>query len=678
LFKHFKISKNLNLLRAFSPDLIKGVIMKSLLPGLFFTLFICLSTVFAGNEIPDWLRQDAAIIPPTYEKNVPAVVLRNDQSVEYTSDGRLIVTTTYAVRILLREGRNLAVADALYLVSSGKVKEINAWLIPAAGAGKKYDKDYIVDQVTDMDDIYNEYRVKFIDASREADAGSVFGYQTVTEERPLFTQAIWEFQNRLPTINSHYTLMLPNGWKATNITFNHANIQPQINGNNYSWELHNLGGIPREQSSPSIRNLAPRIAVNYFAENGTTPNYKDWTEVSRWMTAMHDSQVIVDDAVANKARELTANAATEIEKIRAIGTFIQNLQYISVDIGIGNGNGYRPRPSNTVLNRGYGDCKDKANLMRSLLKAIKIEAYPIAIYSGDPTYAREEWASPRQFNHCIIAVKVSDATQAATILNHPKLGRLLIFDATDSYTPVGDLPEYLQGSFALIAAGDLGGLSKMPVTSPETNSLDRKIDVNLLPTGGINGVIHEKASGQVSTQFRGMFRVLKTVEYQQVMDGWLTYGATGAKATKVTSTDLNSEAKFNLDVEFTAANYAQLMQQNKLMVFKPVIVGRHEEVRFTEETRLHPILIDAETFTETVTFTLPQGFTVDETPEAVKLETPFGKYSTNYETKDGKLIFTRSFRLNQMVVSPENYKSVKDFYSKMSEVEKSSVVLIKK
>ncbi len=650
----------------------------SLSLSLFFTLFICLSNTFAGNEIPDWLRQDAAIVPPTYEKNVPGVVLRNDQSVEYTSDGRLIVTTTYAVRILLREGRNLAVADALYLVSSGKVKEINAWLIPAAGASKKYDKDYIIDQVTDMDDIYNEYRVKIIDASREADAGSVFGYQTVTEERPLFTQDIWTFQDRLPTINSRYTLSLPNGWKATNITFNHADIKPQINGNNYSWELHNMGGIPREQSSPSVRNLAPRIAVNYYAENGTTPAYKDWAEVSKWMTSLHDGQVILDDSVANKARELTANAATEIEKIRAIGTFVQNLQYISVDIGVGYGNGYRPRPSNVVLNRGYGDCKDKANLMRALLKAVKIDAYPIAIYSGDPTYTREEWASPYQFNHCIIAVKVSDATQAATILNHPKLGRLLIFDATDSYTPVGDLPEYLQGSFALIAAGDQGGLSKMPVTSPETNSLDRKIDVNLLSNGAINGVIHEKASGQVSTRFRGMFRVLKTAEYQQVMDSWLTYGATGAKAVKITSTDLNPEAKFNLDVEFAAANYAQLMQQNKLMVFKPVIVGRHEEVRFTEEIRLHPILIDAETFTETVTFTLPQGFTVDETPDAVKLETPFGKYSANYEAKDGKLIFTRSFRMNQMVVLPENYKSVKDFYSKMSEVEKSPVVLIKK
>jgi hypothetical protein len=652
--------------------------MKSLLISLFFTFLICVSNAFAGNEIPDWLRQDAAITTPTYEKDVPAVVLRNDQSSEYTSDGRIIVTTTYSIKILLREAKGYATAGADYLVGSGKIKEMNAWLIPVNGVGKKYDKDYIVDRVTDLDDVYNEHRVKIIDVSREADAGSVFGYQVISEERPIFTQDIWMFQGRLPTINSRYTLSVPKGWKASSTTFNHSEIQPQVSGNIYSWEMHNLSPIPPEQSSPSVRNLAPRIAVNYFAENGTTPAYKDWTEVSRWASSLHDSQVIIDDAVAAKARELTANATTEFDKIRAIGTFVQNLQYISIDIGVGYGNGYKPRPSNVVLNRGYGDCKDKANLMRALLKVLKIEAYPIAIYSGDPTYTREEWASPYQFNHCIIAIKVSDATQGATIINHPKLGRLLIFDATDSYTPVGDLPEYLQGSFALIAAGDQGGLSKMPITPPEANSLERKIEVNMLATGAINGVIREKTTGQMSTAFRSEFRSMKTTEFQQMIDGWLTYGATGAKATKITPTDLNAEAKFNLDVEFSAPSYGQLMQ-NRLLVFKPVIVGRREDVRFAAATRKHPILIDSNSFNETIIFTLPQGFIVDEMPDAVKLETPFGKYSTSYEvTKDGKLIFTRSYRLTQTIVSAENYKSVKDFYAKMSEVEQSPVVLLKK
>ena len=49
--------------------------------------------------------------------------------------------------------------------------------------------------------------------------------------------------------------------------------------------------------------------------------------------------------------------------------------------------------------------------MRAMLKAVKIDSYLVSIFPGDPDYVREEWPSPQQFNHCIIAVKVSDETK---------------------------------------------------------------------------------------------------------------------------------------------------------------------------------------------------------------------------------------------------------------------------
>src|SRR6185503_16953435 len=101
------------------------------------------------------------------------------------------------------------------------------------------------------------------------------------------------------------------------------------------------------------------------------------------------------------------------------------------------------------------------------------------IYSGEPSYVREEWPSPQQFNHCIIAVKITDDTQAATIVKHPRLGRLLIFDPTDPDTPLGNLPYDEQGSFALIVAGNDGILLRMPTTPPETNRLEREVEATL-------------------------------------------------------------------------------------------------------------------------------------------------------------------------------------------------------
>jgi hypothetical protein len=645
-----------------------------------FTILFTFSISLA-DDVPAWLYQDAGLKPPTYDKDVPAVALRDEQVVNFGNDGKIVVTTTYSMRIILREGKQMASAFAPYLATTGKIREIKAWLIKSNGTTKKYEKDSIVDRVSDADDVYNESRVKIIDGSREADEDSVFGYQIISEERPLFYQDIWAFQGRLPTLYSKYTLVLPSGWKASNVTFNHENLSPQVNGTSYSWELRNLAPIPPEAASPSVRNLAPRIAVNYFPENsaqtGSNQVFTSWQDVSRWATQLHDPQVIIDDSVALKTRELTANAETELDKIRAISRYVQNLQYISIDIGVGYGNGYKPRSSSLVLNRGYGDCKDKANLMRAMLKVLKIEAYPIAIFSGDPTYTREIWASPSQFNHCIIAIKISDATKVASVITDSKLGRLLIFDATDPYTAIGDFPDHEQGSMALIIAGDNGGLVKMPVTSPESNLLDRKIDATLTADGRISGLIKETAFGQTSAQFRREQRVMSADDYSKMIEGWLTNGATGAKAGKIDAKDSNSDSKFHLDVEFSAPRYGQLMQ-GRLLVFKPAIVGRRDSLRFTETTRKHPILFDSTAFSETVSFTLPIGFTVDEMPDALNMTTEFGKYSSSYAVKDNKLVFTRSYTLNQVSVLPDKYESVKDFYKKILNAEQSPVVLIKK
>jgi hypothetical protein len=653
--------------------------MKHLLLFLLLLNVLFVVPIFAGDDVPGWLSQAAAIKPPVYDKDVPAVVLRSEQQVNYSSDGKLVVTENYAIRILSKEGRALARAHAFYLVSSGKVREMTGWLIRSDGTSKKYEKNAILDLISDPDDVYNEGRVKMIDASDDADAGSVFGYQVVSEDKPLFYQDTWMFQERLPVLTSRYSLTLPAGWKASSITFNHASVQPQVSGSNYAWQLDNLSPIPPEPASPSVRNLAPRLVINYFPETagGPGPNFTDWKEVSRWVSNMHNPQVVIDDAVAGKARELTLNAKTEMERIQAIGTFVQNLQYISIDIGVGYGNGIRPRPSNVVLGRGYGDCKDKANLMRAMLKSLGIEAYPIAIYAGDSTYVKEEWASPGQFNHCIIAVKVSDSTQAATVIDHPKLGRLLIFDATDPFTPVGDLPEILQGSMALILAGDNGTLTRMPVTPPESNKLDRTTELSLDANGTLAGVIIERSVGQAAVGERALRRSLSPPDYNKRIERWIVNGISTARLSKIEPIDKIAEGKFELDVELNAPAYAQLMQ-GRLMIFKPAVVSRLNSLWLTEPTRHSPVVLDPYSFTETSTIKLPIGFTVDEMPDPVNLVTPFGKYSTSYQVKEGSLLFNRSLILNSAEIPADKYASVKDFFVKIKNAEEAPVVLLKK
>jgi len=226
-------------------------------------------------------------------------------------------------------------------------------------------------------------------------------------------------------------------------------------------------------------------------------------------------------------------------------------------------------------------------------------------------------------------------------------------------------------------AGDNGGLSKMPITSPETNLLERNVEVSLANDGSIKGIIREIANGQESTIFRAQSRLLSAGDYNKLIEAWLTRGATGAQLGKITSNDKHNDASFDLDVEFSVPHYAQLMQ-DRLLVFKPVIVGRRGGVFLTEIKRDQPVMLNSNSMKETVTFNLPQGFVVDEMPDAVTLETPFGKYTTRYEAKDNKLVFTRSLVTNRTTVPVEKYNSVKDFYSKIMAAEQSPVVLLKK
>jgi hypothetical protein len=634
-----------------------------------------------GDDAPAWLQQAAAAPVPTYEKDVPAVVLLRQQRVSVTQDGLVTTVTNFAIRVLIREGRTYALAREFYESDAGKVREIKAWLIRPSGQVKKYGKDEVIDAVEDPDDIYNESRVKMIDGTKDADTGAVFGYQTTTEQRSIFSQDIWSFQDRLPTLVSRYTLDLPKGWYAKGVTFNHANIEPSVSGSTYTWELRDLASIAPEPSSPRVTSLAPRIAIGYFPPGDTQParstSFSTWVEVSHWLAGLHDPQSVPNDALAAKVHQLTANSNTELDKIRAIGRFVQDIKYISIDIGVSRGGGMRPHLATEVFAKSYGDCKDKANLMRAMLKVINITSYPVAIYSGDPDYVREEWASPNQFNHCIIAVKISDETQAPTIITHPKLGRLLIFDATDDDTLVGDLPAHEQGSFALIVAADFGSLMRMPVTPPDTNLLERRVDASLDQDGMLTATIRERAAGSWAAAYRSEFRHESRPEYLKRIESWVTAGANAAKVTRVEPRDDSIAGRFNLEVDFVAPAYAQLMQ-NRLLVFKPAIVSRRESLFLTEAKRKQPVVLTSIAYSETVRVKLPAGFAVDEMPDAVKLETAFGSYATSYEVKDGVLVFSRKLVLRATTIPVEQYNSVRGFFERIRAAEQAPVVLIKK
>ncbi|MGQ0542502.1 MAG: DUF3857 domain-containing protein [Blastocatellia bacterium] len=643
-------------------------------------LFVCNDTASA-QKVPAWLEQAAAIQTPSFEiKNVPAVVLKNEETVAISPDGTVVRTMRRAIRILVREGRDEAVARVVYQTDTDKVRDINAWLIRRVGAPKEYGKKEMIDVALVDNDLYNEARVRLISARDDSDAGDVFGYETVLEEKSIFSQFQFSFQEDIPSIHSKFNLVMPSGWRAESVTFNAAKVEPVVNGSSYSWEMRDLKPINPEPRSPRWASLAPRLAVSIFPDQSAATRIKtftNWNDVAKWMSEIEDPQMTVNDALAAKAQELAANAKSEFEKIQAISRYVQQIQYISIQVGTGRGGGYKPRSATEVFAKSYGDCKDKANLMRAMLSVLNIQAYLVSITADDPNYVRAEWASPHQFNHCIIAIKIGDNTITESVVVHATLGRLLIFDPTDSYTPIGDLPEGEQGSLALIDHKDTKELLTMPTLPASKNRLDRQVDVELTATGSIVGTVSEKTLGQPAARERAQMKSLSSADYNRVIERWISRGAAGAKTTTIQPLDNHGEGTFDLKVEFTANSYAQLMQQ-KLMVFKPAIIGRLDRLSFSEGKRSNPYVIDASSYSESVKIKLPSGFAVDEIPEATNLESTFGKYDATYKVEGDYLVYKRSLTLNRTTVPADKYETVRSFFGRVHAAEQSPVVLMKK
>jgi hypothetical protein len=632
-------------------------------------------------EPPVWLKDAAKAAPQAMPPSVPAAVLIHDERITIESDGRIVTSVSHAARVLTRAGRAAADATEVYRTDTGRVRQLHGWMIPATGAVREYADRDVADLAMVNNDLYNEARVKRINAIGDAQPGSVFGYESQTEDRAIFTQFEYAFQYGLPTQLSRFSITVPAGWRVESVTFNHATIRPTVNGSTYTWQLDNLPQIEDEPASQELSSLVARIGVNVFPPSGaraaSSVTFGSWQEVSKWLSELSDPQVVLSNDLVAKAKALTVAASTDYDRIAAIGRFVQGITYVSIQTGIGRGGGYKPHTSAEVFTKAYGDCKDKANLMRAMLKAVGITSYPVAIYSGDPDYVREEWPSPQQFNHAIVAIAYSSDKTIASGLKHPVLGDLMIFDPTDPETAVGEIPDHEQGSLALIVAGDSGGIVRMPDTSPESNRLEREVVATLAPDGSLVGAIYEKSIGQAATTGRREFRGLSRADYDKMIESWVAGSVTGAKVSNIVASDDPVAGTFTFQADIAAARYGQLMQ-NRLLVFKPVIVSRRASVFLTDSQRTLPIMIRSQAYTETVRIKLPAGFQVDELPDPVKLETSFGSYFANYKVDGNDLVLTRLLTLQRSTLPASQYGVVRSFYERILAAEQAPAVLMKK
>ena len=143
-----------------------------------------------------------------------------------------------------------------------------------------------------------------------------------------------------------------------------------------------------------------------------------------------------------------------------------DIRYVAIELGIG---GWQPHAASEVFTHHYGDCKDKATLMSSMLSQIGVESFYVVINSERGAITPRDARKLGGFNHVVLAIKlppnISDPSLVATV-QHPRLGSLLYFDPTNELTPFGEIGGYLQENYGLLVTPEGGELVELPKQPP--------------------------------------------------------------------------------------------------------------------------------------------------------------------------------------------------------------------
>lgn len=630
----------------------------------------------ARDSAPAWLTavQDQACGSVTDDSK--GVVLLDESIVTIGTNGRRTIRQRQVVRILKREGRDAAIARIPFAAKADKFSGFQAWLIKADGRTRTFGRNDIVELATSPDVLYADTRAAIIDASLEADAGSVFGWEGTLDELSTLGQGRAGLQGPMPVALARVVVRVPKGWRLDGRLRGCEPASPAVAGESYTWELRDLPGFVEEAYGPGWAGAAMHLVYDIRppAPQAKLRTFATWADTSTYALELHTGPARPDAAIAARARELTANAANTWGKIHALGTYAQKLRYVAIAMNLGTGGGYTPHAASEVLHCGYGDCKDKTTLLRALLAAEDIRSWPVLCFSGDPTAVREDWPSPVQFNHVLTAIELGDTPvpDDTFVVEHPGIGRILLFDPTDPHTSVGDFPDYNQGGRVLVCTPQTQGLTVVPIAAPEKNHVRRRIKVGLEPNGAARVGAVEAFHGASAADMRRRFedeaklrenyeKLLRSVHPQAIL-------------SRADLSPGEARDRVTLRTGFGAPRFCRTIR-DQLLVFAPVVRFEEPPGALPEGPRTHPIALPSTSLDESTEFLLPEGFRLSECGSELTLDTAFGRYELILTPGEGTLTLRRRRVLRGGIEPASNYEAIRAFFEAIRKAENTPIVL---
>jgi hypothetical protein len=629
-----------------------------------------------ADNAPDWLRAAAQDKLPEYPKETIAVMLLEDIQTVVKDNGEIETRTRRAYKLLRPEGREEYGHAEVLFNNETKISYLKAWTIRASGEAIEVKEKDAIDVAYTSYEVFNDQRVKLLKFPA-AEVGSVVGYEVVQRERPFVFDDAWYFQYRVPVRRSRFSLQLPAGWEFSTLWGNHEEQKPQTLGTNqYQWEISDVSAVEIEPSMPPWQAVAGRMKIKYFPRDPAmrAKTTGSWNDIGTWLSGLIVPRRTVTPEITAKVAELTAGIQDPLEKIKVLAEFAQRqIRYAAIEIGIG---GQQPHPAGEVLAHKYGDCKDKATLLGAMLHVIGVDSYNVLIN------ARRGVVSPGfpelHFDHEIIAIRIPDSVSQTSLfatLNDPKLGRLLFFDPTNEYVPLGYLPYYLQDNYGLLVTPGGGEILSLPLLPSSTNRLLRTGKLDLSSTGKLTGEMHEIRLGGPAQTSREAYLRVTPAKRGTILEAFLgrflsNFTVTGASVGNLEKYDEN----FTIDYQLVADGYAK--SAGNLLMLRPRVVGANGSSILSGKPRKYPIEFrEASQQDDDFEITLPAGYVVDELPQPVKAECAYGTYKSEVKMDGNKLHYKRTYEINDVMVPTQKLNEVRDFFHQIAVDEGSSAIL---
>ncbi|MEW6101668.1 MAG: DUF3857 domain-containing protein [Candidatus Omnitrophota bacterium] len=592
-----------------------------------------------------------------------ALILSCDERIEVSPDYKQVSYLHYLIKILNERGKEaFSETQIEYDSTYEKVELEYARTIKPDGTIVDVGSRHIRDVSKYLNfPLYSNVRV-FIISFPEIAGSSCIEYKVRIYRNELINKKefvlTYPLQGSEPLIHADFSISTPKERplhiKSINEKYNDfgAVLSPDIKEHNgmlsYRWSFKNIPQIVPEPSMPGPAMINPAMLISTF---------NDWKEIYDWWSKLSQDKINADAAIKNKVKELTKAGGAE-GKIRAIYNFCaKEIRYVAVEYGQA---GYEPHHACDIFKNKYGDCKDQAILLVTMLREAGFSAYPVLIPTKDYYDLNEDFPS-MLFNHCIAAVLLESG--------------IVFLDPTAETCSFGDLPSGDQGRKVLLVDKENYRILSTPLYPASHNLVKQELKLKVNDDETIDAQKSVGSSGIYDQAQRYWLLYTQPELIQQALSEKIQEISIGAKLINydiMNVEDLNKPVvlryAFRGPEYFTTAGPLRIMPQ----------LTSADASLVAKEKRKYPIDFSILDSKETkLSLEIPGNFKVKYLPQGLTEDSPWIKLVVDYGYSGNNIYFSQKVELKKAFIPESEYPEFKNYLEKLAKKIKQRIVLEK-